>query len=259
MDFGRALTIRRVKRFDNEENQYLERKRRREIIADWKAAAKAIKHYAGKDMLHRDARKIALTRIEDAARTEQDFEKVLNIWDQVAIIEQWRVRRQETQSTDKLLDYQLPDRSVVIPPPFGDIWWRQLLRGDFLDTLHDCPYQLEELTTSRPAYDFIRELSDDQREILFYWTIRQWSPQRIAEIRKQSDRNIRKVYDNMIADMQRKMYIRLWPRYSENLPLARRQRDFCERYWEQLDWFQKAKLTRKLKEDERRKRKEGRV
>ena len=259
IDLDRALTIRRVKRFDEEEKQYLERQHRRKVIADWKAAAKALKHDAGKDMLHRDARKIALTRIEDAARTERDFQQVIHIWDQVATIEQWRVSKQETQSMDKLLYYQLPNRSVVIPPPFQDIWWRQLLRGDFLDTLHDCPYQLEELTTSRPAYDFIRELSDDQREILFYWAIRQWSPQRIAKIRHQSDRNIRKVYDNMISDMQRKMYIRLWPKYSANLPLTRRQREFCERYWEQLNWLQKAKLTRTLKEDERRKRKEGKV
>ena len=84
----RALTIRRAKRFDEEEKQYLERQHRRKVIADWKAAAKAVKYDADKDMLHRDARKIALARIEDAARTERDFQQVIHIWDQVATIEQ---------------------------------------------------------------------------------------------------------------------------------------------------------------------------
>jgi len=101
--------------------------------------------------------------------------------------------------------------------------------------------------------------TEDQREVLFYRAIRQWSHQHIAEIREQTDRNIRKVYANLIDDIRRKMYIRLWPKYMEKLPLTCTQREFCISYWEQLDELQKAKLARTLEELERQKRKESRA
>ena len=240
--------------------KWQERKRRREIIADWKAYAKSIQA-AGptKRILMRDSRQIAISRIEDTARTQEDFDKLLILWKEREIIEEWRVTKQETRSTSVMLDYELPDSETIIPPPFKDIWWRQLLRGDFLDTLNDCPFHMEDFTTSRPVRDFVGELSDDQREILFYRAIRQWSPQKIAKIRKQTDNNIRKVYKNMIADMRKKMYIRLRPRYIEEKPLTKRQKEFCANYWEQLDELNKAKLMRKFEEEERRKKKEAAI
>jgi len=241
--------------YDGEEKRR-ERQRRRKIIEEWNTYAKAVQSAdPDKRILMRDARRIAITKIENAARTQEQFENVLIQWDNIEIIEGWRVSKQEQQSINGLLNYKLHDRDVIIPPPFGDIWWRQLLRGDFLDTLNDCPFHMEELTTSRPVRDFIMELSDDQREILFYRALRQWSPQRIAAIRKQTDRNIRKVYNNMIADMRKKMYLRLRPRYIEKLPLTKNQKKFCEDYWEQLDELDKAKMTRKFEEEERQKRK----
>ena len=238
--------------------RWQERQRRREIIADWKAYTKAIQAAdPTKRMLMRDARQLSLTRIEDAARTNKDFDKLLVLWKEAEIIEEWRIRKQETRSTSAMLDYELPDSETIVPPPFKDIWWRQLLRGDFLDTLNDCPFHMEDFTTSRPVYIFIQELSEDQREILFYRAIRQWSPQKIAEISQQTDRNIRKVYNNMIADMRKKMYIRLRPRYIKGLALTNTQKAYMEWYWEQLSELEKGKLTRKFEEEERAKRKEA--
>jgi len=233
-----------------------ERLHRRKVIEEWSTYAKAVQAAdPDKRILMRDARRIAITKIENAARTQEQFENVLIPWDNMELIEKYRIRKQEPQSINTLREYMLLERDVIIPPPFGDIWWRQLLRGDFLDTLNDCPFHIEQLTTSRPVRDFIMELSDDQREILFYWALRQWSPQRIAAIRKQTDRNIRKVYNNMIADMRKKMFIRLRPRYIEELPLTKNQIKFCKDYWEQLNELEKAKLTRKFEEEERQKRK----
>lgn len=242
----------------SEEEKRLERQRRRKIISEWKEYAKTIREADGsKQMLMRDSRKISLARIEDAARTQGNFDNVLKIWDEMQIIEEWRLDKQETRSTDDLLDYELPDRETIIPQPLGDIWWRQLLRGDFLDSLNDCPFHMEDLTASRLINIFIKELTDDQREILFYRAIRQWSPQKIAAIRNQTDRNIRKIYANLITEMRKKMYIRLWSRYITDLPLTNNQKEFMSRYWEQLNELEKGKLTRKFEEEERLKRKEA--
>ena len=103
-----------------------------------------------------------------------------------------------------------------------------MMRGKFLDVISDCPQEIQELTESYPVFNLVGKLDENRKEILYYWAIRLWSPQRIAAFRGQTDRNIRKVYTNMIADIRRKMYIRLYPRYKEGLPLTKAQKKFCE-------------------------------
>lgn len=245
--------------YDSEEKRR-ERQHRRKLIADWRASARAIQAAdPSKKMLLREAKRESLARIEDAARTEADFEDVLRLWDDREIVEIWRLDKHEELGLSNMRDYELPERDTVIPPPIKHVWWRQLLGGSFLDVIHDCPHEIHELTTSRPVYDFTKELDENHKEILYYWVIRQWTPQQIAAFRGQTDRNIRKVYNNMIEGIRKKMYIRLEPRYSAKKPLTFTQQEFCRTYWEQLDEAQRAKLTRKLEKEERRRRKaEGR-
>jgi hypothetical protein len=240
----------------NEDEKRLERRHRRKLIADWKAEAKAIRDAdPGKRMLMREAKHVAQKRIEDSARTEAAFEDVNRLWDDIEIVESWRIAKHEELTLSKMEDYELPERDRVIPAPFGHVWWRNLLNGNFIDVIFDCPHELHELTTSRPVIEFVEELGEGQKEILYYWSIRQWTPQRIAAFREQTDRNIRKVYNNMIGDIRRKMYMRLFPRYRDGKPLTLEQREFCIKYWEQLDDVQRDRLTRKFEEEERRRRK----
>jgi hypothetical protein len=130
-------------------------------------------------------------------------------------------------------------------------WWRQQMSGNFLDVIFDCPHEIEELTASRTIYDDTKDLNEDHKEILYYRAIRQWTPQAVAALRGQTDRNIRKVYNAMIENIRRKLYLRLEPHYRADLPLTTTQRQFCVAYLEQLDENQRAKIMRKIKEVER--------
>ena len=172
------------------------------------------------------------------------------------IIENWRIAKQEENYKADLPDTELSDIGVVVPKPLDHVYWRQLLGGNFIDVILDCPHEIHDMTTSRPVRDFLTELDESHKEILYYWAIRLWSPQKIAALRGQTDRNIRKVYHNMIDDIRKKMYIRLRPRYIAGEPLTHNQREFCKNYWEQLDERQQSKLTRKSEEEERRRRAE---
>jgi len=211
---------------DNEERR--ERELRHQAIDYWKATAAAIK--SGNGVLQKEARRESIRMIEDAARTTKDFVRVSYIWDEVERIESWRVDKHEENYDAELPDYELTDLDVVIPPPLDYVWWRQLMGGEFLDVIHDCPHEIHEFTSSRPVYDFTKELDENHKEILYYWAIRLWSPQRIAAHREQSDRNIRKVYNKMIEDIRRKIFNRLYPRYEEFLPLTLAQIKFVEEY-----------------------------
>ena len=217
----------------NDDEKRRERQSRRQVIEYWKATAKAIKN--GTHIMQREARREALRIKEDAARTQEEFEEVLYLWDEQERIERWRIDKQEANYDEDLPDYEMTDLDVVIPPPLDHVWWRQLMGGDFLDVIHDCPHEIHEFTSSRPVYDFTKELDESHKEILYYWAIRQWSPQRIAAHRGQTDRNIRKVYNKMIEDIRWKMFDRLWPRYEKDKPLTIAQREFVRQYIEQLD------------------------
>lgn len=192
--------------------------------------------------LVRDAKREALRRMEDAARTAEDFERVLEQWNHLDTNKRRRWNRWEVGRPNvEMLHWDKTDANdekgemkdgldTVIPPPLGHAWWRQLLRGDFLDLIHDCPHEMHELTTSRPVFDLLQTLNENQKEVLYYWAIRQETPQQIAKRRKQTDRNILKVYATLIQRLRRKLYERLRPRYCEGLPLTSAQQQFMEDY-----------------------------
>ena len=243
---------------EDAEEKRRERQYRRKVKEEWLVEAKAIQTAEpSRRMLMREAKRESLAIIEDAARTPEQFREVLARWDDALIVEEWRVAKHEELTLDNMRDYELPDSERIIPQPFDHIWWRQLLGGNFIDVIHECPHEIHELTTSRPVFDFMRELDEDHREILYYRAIRYWTPQQIAVLRGQTDRNIRKVYNNMIDDIRMKMYIRLHPRYAAKAPLTFMQKEFCRTYLDQLDEIQKGKVLRKLGENERRRRKES--
>ena len=209
-----------------EEGKRQEREQRRRIVGFWKSSAQAMRDGTG--MLMREARAVAVANIEDAARTQDDFINVGYIWDEKDRIERWRVDKQEEQSADPKSTKE--QYGIIIPQPLGHPFWRELLSGNFIDIIHDCPHELHEITTSAPIYDLMKVLDENRKEILYYWAIRLWSPQRIAAYRGQTDRNIRKVYNKMIDEMREKLYKRLYPRYKAKESLTYRQREFVEGY-----------------------------
>jgi hypothetical protein len=235
------------------EGQRRERQRRRKVIADWKIEAKAVRDAdPGKRMLLRESRRESLRRKEDAARTIDDFEQVKILWDNLEIVERYRLGKREEQYDDELPDTELSDLHTIIPAPFNHVWWRQLLGGNFLDVIYDCPHEIAEQTTSRPVYDYTSELDEMHTALLYYWAIRQWSPQRIATFWGKTDRNIRKVYNIMMDDIRVKMYVRLNPRYVAGAPLTITQWKFCRTFWDRIDEKQKGRIERKIDRERRR-------
>jgi len=240
--------------YDSEENRQ-KRQHRRKVREDWRAYVKSIQAAdPNRKMLLREARREGIAIKEDGARTQEQFEEVLMLWDDLEYVEKWRRDKQEEKYSEDLQDKELSDRGVVIPQPLNHVYWRQLLSGSFIDTIQDCPHEIHETTTSRPVRDFTMELDESHKEILYYRAIRLWSPQKIAALRDQTDRNIRKVYSNMIAGIRKKMYERLYFRHHAKLPLTHTQREFMENYWEQLDETKQARMTSKFENELRRRR-----
>ena len=177
--------------------------------------------------LKREIEQEALARMEDAARTKADFENVTAIWDRLDANRERRERWHEKSRTEKTLALGYND-GEILPNPAGHVFWRQLLRGDFLDIIFDCPYELHELVEDADISALLRGLSENHREILYFSAIRLYSTARLAALRKQTGRNIRKTRILMLKKIHEKLIQRLAQRADSGLPVTLAQLDFLK-------------------------------
>ena len=117
--------------------------------------------------LKRQIQAEALARLEEAARTETDFRYILGEWDRLDRNRERRERDHENLRGDIPLEYMAVPDPNVIPPWMNLPEFRQLSRGDFLDIIFSCPYEMHELTANRFISELIRDLSDDHKEVLY--------------------------------------------------------------------------------------------
>ena len=103
------------------------------------------------------------------------------------------------------------------------------MAGNFLDILFDCPYEMHNLT----ADPFISRMVEEsergtQGSSVFSLSLRLYSTTRLAAVRGQSDRNIRKLRKTIHKKLQRQMYDHLRGKPEHSLTL--RERQFLEEY-----------------------------
>ena len=96
--------------------------------------------------LKREIRAEALRRLEEAARTEKDFQVVVGEWDKLDRNRERRERDHEILRGDVPLEYQAVSEPKLIPRWMNNPAYRQLMAGNFLDVLFDCPCEMHNLT-----------------------------------------------------------------------------------------------------------------
>lgn len=178
--------------------------------------------------LKRELQAEALARLEDAARTVSDFEKVVAWWDKLDANRERREQYHElSRSGDDLpLDYGAAKDGLFFPDTLNDVLEKQLRKGDFIDAIFYCPYDIHELVTEENLSDILLELSEDHKELLFLYAVRLFSSTRIAAIRGQTDRNIRKVRVTMLKKIQKKLLPALLEKAKKQQPLTLLEKDF---------------------------------
>ena len=155
--------------------------------------------------LKRELRAEALARLEDAARTQRDFENVIAWWDKLDANRERRERYHELSRSgdDVPLDYGASANELFFPDTLNDVLEKQIRKGDFIDAIFYCPYDIHELVTEEYLSEILLELKEDHKELLFLWAVRLFSSTRIAAIRQQSDRNIRKIRNTMMKKIRK--------------------------------------------------------
>ena len=193
--------------------------------------------------------------LEEAARTESDFLTVVDEWNKLDRNRERRERDHENLRGDVPLEFQ-----AVPDPKIAPLWmnlprFRQLCQGNFLDIIFSCPYELHELTANRFLSKLFFTLSDEQKEVLYYLFVKQYSTTRLAAIRGQSDRNIRKLRMTIQKKLQRRMYEHLSEKLERDYSITLREREFVEEYEALLQTMGKDAVIRRENKTKPRKKK----
>ena len=178
--------------------------------------------------LKRELRAEAIRRLEEAARTEKDFLVVIEEWDKLDRNRERRERDHEILRGDVPLEYQAVPEPKLIPRWMNNPAYRQLMAGNFLDVLFDCPCEMHNLTADAFISHIVQELSWEHKEVLYFLSLRLYSTTRLAAVRGQSDRNIRKLRKTIHKKLRRQMYDHL--RHKPENSLTLRERRFLDEY-----------------------------
>lgn len=203
--------------------------------------------------LKREIRAEAVRRLEEAARTEKDFQAVVEEWNKLDRNRERRERDHENLRGDVPLEYQAVPEPKLIPHWMNNPAYRQLMAGNFLDILFDCPYEMHNLTADTFISRMVEELSEEHKEVLYFLSLRLYSTTRLAAIRGQSDRNIRKLRKTIRKKLQRQMYDHLCSKQENGLTL--RERRFLEEYSKIAKKQGKDAVIRRENKTKRRKKK----
>ena len=159
----------------------------------------------GRELLVREVKAAALARMEDAARTEGDFKKVILQWNHNDRNRERKERYWEkNRPNEEMLHWDKVNENdekgkikegldTVIPPPLQHLWWRSLMRGDFIDTIYDNAFEMWQLIEDWDIATLVKGLTDKQKEVLYLRAVRLCTAAQIAACHDKTDRAVRKL------------------------------------------------------------------
>ena len=142
--------------------------------------------------LVRDIKLEALARMEDAARTEEDFKAVVEQWDHLDQNRERRERDHEKQRDEKTFEVGYND-GMVFPVRISHPSWRETIKGDFLSMIYDNASDMWQLIEDWDIADPVKNLTEKQKEVLFLSAVRSCTSVQISCYQNKTDRAVRKL------------------------------------------------------------------
>ena len=180
------------------------------------------------DMLHREARALAIRRIEESERTEADFENVLYWWDKLDANRERKERDHEIGRSAVPLEWGADEMYLSNRPSYDMVLRKLLLAGEFIDIIFDHPETMHELVTDADLSKILKELKPHLKNMLYYLFLRDYSTTEYAESIGQSDRNIRGIRETALKKIRKLYGGILTYRKENNLPMTHDEKFFLE-------------------------------
>ena len=183
-----------------------------------------------KKRLRKEAERECLSRLESAARTENDFREVVRQYDRIEENQNRRFRYHETIRGDVPLDYGIAENPAVFPAYLNNLYWKSMHSGNFLEIIFDCPHEIDQVTSHRFISGFLRGMKSEYKELLYWLAVRGYGTVELGHMLGQSDRNVRKKYSRLLTRIREKLYKYLLKRDMKGKRLTEREIRFLVEY-----------------------------
>lgn len=171
-------------------------------------------------------REEALRRLELSARTTAEFQTLVHWYDREEQSRMRRERRYEILRGNTPLEYDALSDGDIFPVSMSRPTFRQICRGEFDDYLANCLFEMHDLTDRAHIRKIVKNLKLDHKEIVYFLGVRLYSTQKLADLRGQTERNIRKVRDTVRRRMERQLYKALTELAERGGELIHMEQDF---------------------------------
>ena len=158
-----------------------------------------------KGKLKRELKEEAMRRLEEAARTEADFQKVISEWNRLDSNRERKERYHEVKRGDVPIETGMSSLRLIFPETMNNEYMRMLLKGYFLDAIFDCPFEIDELVADKHVSQALKDLKPEHKEVMHFLIVRKYSTAQLACVRGQTDRNIRKVYHTALWKVRKQL------------------------------------------------------
>ena len=175
-------------------------------------------------------REEALRRLELSARTAAEFQSVVSWYDREEQSRMRKERRYESLRGDTPAEYLAPADGGIVPHSMSCPTFRQICRGEFDDFLCNCLFRMHDLTDRAHLRKIILGLKLDHKEIIYFLGIRLYSTKLLADLRGQTERNIRKVRGTVQRKIHKKLFAALTELAKENGELTHQEQAFLKEY-----------------------------
>ena len=175
-------------------------------------------------------REEALRRLELSARTVSEFQVLVDCYDREEQSRMRRERRYEALRGNVPLESGAIPEGHLFPRSLSQPNFRQICRGEFDDYLCTCLFEMHDLTERAHLREIVMNLKLDHKEILFFLGIRLYPTQKLASLRGQTERNIRKVRDTVRKRIHRRLFAALMELQNNGDELIHLEQNFLRTY-----------------------------
>jgi hypothetical protein len=202
-----------------------------------------------RETLKRKARAEYLRRLENAARTLEEYREVVAMYDKLDAAREKREQRREVGKFESMYQIAIagdkrdyPVRlsygdGAVVPPPICHPYWRELMRGDFIGYIFDSAENMWQIIGDWQVGRLLRDvLTAKQKEALFLSAVRLASTEQIACYTDKTDRAVRRLIAAALENIRSKLAPEIKARLDGGLPVTLEKRRF-------LEWYEKQKET----------------
>jgi len=153
------------------------------------------------NLLKHNLKREGLIRMEEAARTEYDFQRVVMRWDEIY---KERLKKEALLSSD-MFDWSDFDNES-----------RMRDEDDIFTWMFCCICKMYELMDDPDICRLLNKATDKQKAVFFPRIVKNCTTQNIAQCYGMTDRNVRKLIDLMIDNIRHGLYEALTERHKNN-------------------------------------------